>query len=175
VERPRPILFLDIDDVLCINSPYGGHDLVTRPHPADLFERLFQDVAKEVLLSVLAEHAPRVVITSSWLKLLDRQGFDGLFRATGLGSVAHSLHDAWEALQDRGMTRAAAIERWLRQYGEDEPFVVLDDMLSGTGLASSRFKKAGRLVLCEAGVGLEPKHLGLIRKALGRAAPECKT
>jgi hypothetical protein len=47
-----------------------------------------------------------------------------------------------------------------------EPFVVLDDNESGTGLRASRHYKAGRVVLCEGGAGLQTKHLPVIRKAL---------
>lgn len=39
-----PLLFLDFDDVICVNAPYGGYDVLaaaTGTAPADLWERLW--------------------------------------------------------------------------------------------------------------------------------------
>lgn len=162
----RPLIFLDLDDVLCLNTAYGGHDLLRRPYPSDLWEKLFSKDATSVLLNVIREHDPGIVLTTSWLRLLERPGFERLFQATGLGAVADRLHERWDAPQNREMSRLQAIEHWLQHYHLGEPFVVLDDYLSGTGLTGSKIDKAHRVVLCEVGVGLAPAHESKIRKAL---------
>lgn len=122
------LLFLDFDDVICTSSPYGGYDLFsTDGHPADLFERLWHPPAVDTLLSVLAEHQPRVVITTSWLRLMERDGFEPLLHRTGLSAVAAALHVAWEAPALRDMTRHGAIDaEWImrrlwRIRGEADP------------------------------------------------------
>lgn len=164
----RGTLLLDVDDVFCLGRPYGGTDVVVpeADRPDDLFERLWHAPAVQVLLDVLAEHRPRVVLTTSWLRLLDREGFDALFRATGLGHLADSLHDHWEAPANPGWTRYTSIESWLTKHYQLEPLVVLDDEHSGTGLRGSPLDRAGCVVLCEANVGLHAGHLPLIRRAL---------
>jgi hypothetical protein len=170
-----PTVFLDFDDVLCLNRPFGAYDVfqVTDSRPADLFERLWHPPAVQVLLDLVEEHQPRVVITSSWLMLSDQQdAFATLFRLTGLAGVAERLHEKWEAPADRGMTRLGAIERWLAAHYRGEPIVVLDDVISGTGLRGSRLDRAGCVVLCEQDVGLHRGHLPLVRRVLtGASAP----
>jgi len=97
---------------------------------------------------------------------MGRDGFIALFQRTGLGVIADLLHDAWDAQQDRGCTRAQAIEKWLCARYEGQPLVILDDELSGTGLIKSSLDKAGCVVLCKAGVGLHSGHLPAVRSAL---------
>ena len=163
----RPLVFLDIDDVLCLSDPYGGYDVFsTEQQPLDLWERLWHPPAVQTLLAIVEEHHPRIVITSSWLRLMNREGFIDAFRRTGLAAIADALHESWEAPQLSGATRLSAIEAWLHAQYRGEPLVVLDDALSGTGLRGSRLEKAGCVILCETGEGLHAGHLGAIRKAL---------
>lgn len=164
----KPLLFLDIDDVFCLSCPYGGYDVFqpASEQPADLWQRLWHSPAAETLRAVLAECKPSVVITSSWLRLCDREGFVQIFQRTGLPEVADALHEAWEAPQDLGKTRWQSIEKWLNARYEGQPLVVLDDTLSGTGLHGSRLQRAGCVVLCEVGVGLHAGHIDAIRSAL---------
>ena len=163
-------MFLDFDDVLCLNEPYGGHDLyrARADWPADLFEKLWHPPAVQALLQVVDEYAPQVVITTSWLRLLEREGFVELFQRTGLSALADALHEAWDAPQDFGRTRHQAIERWLFAHYESQPLLILDDEFSGTGLLGSKLHKAGCVVLCKADVGLHAGHLPAVRAALGR-------
>lgn len=28
VDRPKPVIFLDFDDVICLNNPFGGYDVM---------------------------------------------------------------------------------------------------------------------------------------------------
>ena len=167
----RPTLFLDFDDVLCLNNPYSGHDVV-RPRgygvaqPADLWERLFAQSAKDVLLTVMAEFSPAVVITSSWLAYFERPGMETLLRNCGLLPIALALHEAWDVPSVQGKTRLQAIQGWMARHHEGEPFVMLDDVESGTGLRGSALEKKGRVVLCHVNVGLTNEHLPAIRNAL---------
>ncbi|MEJ5999743.1 HAD domain-containing protein [Paucibacter soli] len=163
----KPIVFLDFDDVICTNKLYGGYDVLTSgPKPADLFEKLFHPPAVVVLLRAVDEFDARVVITTSWLRFMERPGFEALFRATGMTTVAERFHTSWEAPADRGMTRAAAIDRWLDAHHRGEAYVILDDENSGTGLPNSRHHHRGRLVLCQENVGLHEGHWPQIRAAL---------
>ncbi|MDM0010547.1 HAD domain-containing protein [Variovorax sp. J22G73] len=164
----RPILFLDLDDVLCLNDPYGGYDVLAGGVPDGLWETLFHAPAVKTLLRVIDAYQPAVVLTTSWLRFLDRRGFEELFMRTGLAKVAAALHPtAWEAPQNRGRSRLEAIEAWMSAHHNGEPFVILDDTLSGTGLARSRFDRCGAVVLCEVGVGLTEAHFEAVRRALG--------
>lgn len=164
----RPLLLLDLDDVICINAPYGGYDVLAPDQPADLFERLFHAPAVAVLLEVLAEHQAQVVLTTSWLRLFDRERLVDVFSRTGLGALAAALHEQWSAETLRGEERLQAVDRWLSQHHRGEPYVLLDDSLSGTSLIGSEHDKQGRLVLCEVEVGLTPAHAERIRAILQR-------
>lgn len=166
----RPIIFLDFDDVLVLNRPgqFGGYDVIAPNPPPELWSRLFHVPATQVLVDAIAEHGARVVITTSWLRFMMRDGFERLFTRTGLNVLNESLHDAWEAPQNRGETRAQAIDRWLAAHHRGEPYVVLDDELSGTGLRHSVHEKRGRVVLCQEDVGLHRGHGLFIRAALSR-------
>ena len=84
----RPVIFLDIDDVLCPNQPYGvSHlsDVLYNPERAspELYDKLFSKKAIGVLNQLVAEFNPCVVLTTSWLLLLQRQHFVDLFNRSG--------------------------------------------------------------------------------------------
>jgi hypothetical protein len=158
---------LDLDDVICLNAPYGGYDVTLKPRPADLFDLLFEASCVAALRAVDAVHKPKYVITSSWLRFFDRNAIASVFRRCGLNFIVDSLHDAWEAPQNAHETRASAIQRWLKDHHEGEPFVILDDTMSGTGLASSK-ALSNHLVLCEANKGLGPAHIAVIGQILTR-------
>ena len=162
-----PTVFVDFDDVLVLNQKFGGYDVLAPNPPPELWDNLFHGPAIGLLEQVLSEFRARVVITTSWLRFLDRRGFEQLFARTKLGFITQALHPHWEIEQPRHATRYAAITRWLSQHHRGEPFVILDDHVSGTGLAGSRAELEGRVVLCDENVGLLPEHLPLIRTALG--------
>lgn len=164
----QPLVFLDLDDVICLNDPYGGYDVLVQPRPSDLWEKLFAREATEVLLEVICEHQPRIVLTTSWVRLLERSRSEKIFLVCGLGAVVECLHEECEAPQKSGESRLRAIDRWLAQHHRGESYVVIDDYLSGTELEGSHIDQAGRLVLCEVGVGLQPSHVEPIRRALRR-------
>ncbi|HVX90897.1 MAG TPA: HAD domain-containing protein [Candidatus Paceibacterota bacterium] len=164
-----PLIFLDFDDVICLNNPYGGYDVARAayevPEP-DLWDKLFHRPSVRVLLAMLQEHKAQVVITSSWLRFLDRDGIDTLLERTGLAPLKNALHPQWDAPQNRHETRLSAIERWLAANHRGEAFIVLDDTLSGAALVDSHLDKDGRVVWCVEGVGLTSEHSEKVRSAL---------
>lgn len=166
----RPVILLDFDDVIVLNRPgeFGGFDVISANPPPELWSRLFHAPATQVLVEALIEHGAQVVITTSWLRFMLRDAFEGLFKKTGLDVLNENLHDAWEAPQHRGETRVQAIDRWLAAHHRGEPYVILDDELSGTGLRRSVHDRRGRVVLCKENVGLHRGHMARIRTALTR-------
>lgn len=166
----RPVILLDFDDVIVLNRPgeFGGFDVISPDPPPALWSRLFHAPATEILVEALSEHRAQVVITTSWLRFMLRDGLERLFAKTGLEVLNSNLHDAWEAPQNHGETRAQAIDRWLAAHHRGEPYVILDDELSGTGLRRSLHDRRGRVVLCKANVGLHRGHAAAIRSALSR-------
>ena len=162
----RPLCLLDFDDVVCVNGPYGGHDVLAPDPPVDLWRRLFHPPAMEVLSTVHTSFQPRWVLTTSWIRFLDRTAAATVLRRGGLGFVAQNLHEHWDAEQHRGEDRATACLRWLSKHHEGEPYVILDDEASGTGLVESSWHRSGNVVLCLEGVGLHAGHLPAITRAL---------
>ena len=171
----KPILFLDFDDVICVNAQYGGYDVLAPNPPDDLWSRLFHPPAVGTLLQIMDEHVPVVVITTSWLRFLTKEGLVQVLRKTGLGPVAEALHHQWEAPQVYGKERVDAIDRWLKHYHRGEPYVILDDAKSGTGLRQSKHAKAGWVVFCEENAGLHAGHLPAVRKAFAMPSESAKT
>ena len=53
---------------------------------------LWHPPAAQTLPAVINQFAPQVVITTSWLRLMDRADFEQLLHRTGLGVVANSLN-----------------------------------------------------------------------------------
>lgn len=162
----RPLFFLDFDDVLCLNSPYGAYDVVQKDWPDDLLSLLWHRPALNVLEPVVAHCKPHIIVTSSWLRLMLLPSIETLLRISGAPWLADSFHPEGEALQLSGRSRLDAIEAWLAKHHNGEPYAILDDLLSGTGLADSRHDHAGRVVLCDVGIGLLPVHAGRVRQAL---------
>lgn len=172
------VLFLNLGYLISICNPREPIErfmsMVARPGDSNYshsHEPLWHPPAAEAILDILAEHAPRTVITSFWLEsfLLGRDGLCELLRMTGLAPLADSLHTFYEAPYLRGMTRRVSIERWLSHHYESGPVVVLDDELGGKALRRSRLDRAGLVVLCEYNVGLHKGHLPQVRQALGAA------
>jgi hypothetical protein len=179
-EAGLPIVFLDIDDVLCLNDPYGGSDALDaltgrHANPDSVLREIFAAAPKRVLESIHQEMAGRLryVISSSWRQAFSREQIERVFRTAGIGFVAVGLHDEWETPRRLGPAdRIEEIEAWLRHHHQGEPFVVVDDDYSGTTLIGIddqvEHPLAARVVLCPVGVGLTVEHLPIILDALRR-------
>jgi len=164
---------LDFDDVLCLSKHYGGmhaHRAAYYPDemPADLYEKLFHRPAADALNVLLAEFNPRLVLTTSWLRLLQRHHFVDLFNRTHLEQAALCLHENWDAPADRGVSRLQAIEHWLELHHRGEPILIIDDVASGESLIESTFVDTGRAILCEVDGGFHAGLLDTARNALKR-------
>ncbi len=181
-ERERlPVVFLDIDDVLCLNNPYGGSDALDavkgrHADPDAVLREIFAAEPKRVLERVHKEMGGqlRYVISSSWRQAFSREQIERVFRTADVGFVAVGLHEKWETPSTlRRTNRKGEIESWLHHHHRGEPFVVLDDDYSGTTLtdieADLKHPLAARVVLCPVGVGLTVEHLPIILGALRRA------
>lgn len=169
---PRGLLLLDIDDVLCLSNPfsvYHARGALSRPNdeprdePKDIWKKLFHAEAVAALQELMTQCSPRVVLTSSWLEIMDRQHFVEVFKRTGLGAVAEALHPQGDAPADLGVSRQVAIARWLEAHHQGEPLLILDDLRSGESLVESEWDAAGHQILCEADRGF---HRGLLPDAI---------
>ena len=185
-----PILFLDFDDVLCLNTTYGGYDVIlalaqiekgtARPEDfREMWTQLFDGDAKAYLKALHEEFEPRYVLSTSWRKFLDKEAFITVFENCGLEFVAKNLHPAvqtpaFESPQLAWRTpgflspplRAREIGSWLARNPDERGWVVLDDECSGTGLDKwSVEKDRACIVLCQEGVGLTGVEYERLRDA----------
>jgi hypothetical protein len=157
-----PLLFLDFDDVVCLNQPYGGFDALSAAPPPGLYENLFAQGPRAVLRNIHDEHQPRYVITTSWLRFFEKKGLAQVLTRGGLSFVAENLHEHWEAPPLRETARASVIQFWLRNHHHGEPFLILDDVQSGTGLKLHYLRH--HAILCEVDEGLLPAHVVKARR-----------
>ncbi|MEJ5030778.1 HAD domain-containing protein [Comamonas sp. MYb69] len=173
------MLFLDFDDVICLNNPYGGYDVLYAFRDAerkglpidrsdDLWTELFDSSAKENLTQFNEEFHPLYVLSTSWRWFFDRAKFVETLEASGLAFVARNLHEDWSTPQiSRNAQRAVDIRRWLSNHPEcANSWVALDDELSGTGFSTWQWHLENFVVLCQEGVGLQELELMRLREAL---------
>lgn len=183
------LIFLDIDDVLCLSSPYGGFDAlaaVKRRHvnSAAVYRELFVATARAALKRVHDEMAGalRYVISSTWRESFSREQLDAVFRQGGLDFVADRLHEGelWRTPAKFGRSRRVdEIAHWLQRHHQGERFVIIDDTCSGASLMpalgtspeGSSHPFTGRVVLCQECVGLTDEHVQPIVEALRRELP----
>lgn len=155
----RPIVFLDMDDVLCVSERYNSVQMMMcireqRMEWPELWLHLVDASAASNLRSLHEQFFPRYVVSSSWATYLGRSQMCDVFARTSLGFVSEHLHDSWVTPRAGTTGRLEEIERWLDEFCTDGlPFVVLDDSLSGWSLADSWLDFEGRVVLCEPGRG----------------------
>lgn len=173
----RPLVFLDFDEVIKLNpeGSLGGYDVLAPNPPAEIWNQLFHPPAVAALTTVLERWNPHVIITTSWLRFMLRDVLENVFSRTGLDRITSALHEAWEAPQNARETRCGAIDRWLAAHHRGEPYVILDDDMSGTGLRGSRHARAKRVVFCNQETGLRASDLPTIERALNRRAVKRST
>jgi hypothetical protein len=172
------VLFLDFDDVLCLNSQFGGYDVmhalaaVERGEKhledfAELWASLFEQSCKDFLACLHSEFKPTYVLSTSWTRFMNRSALAATLHATGLGFVAQHLHPHWETIKAFSTVRAQEIGHWLAQhpkYAQD--WVALDDHESGVGLKNWP-NKADKscIVLCKVNSGLTDVEYQQLRGA----------
>jgi HAD domain in Swiss Army Knife RNA repair proteins len=172
-----PIVFLDIDDVLCVNDPYTGSDALEvvcgrHAQPQAVLQALFAAQPKLALERIhAAMHGSlHYVISSGWRQVFTREQIEQVFRGAGMGFVADNLHAQWRTpCPPPELERIDEIDAWLQAHHRGEPFVILDDAYSGPSLgvcSDPTHRFATRVVLCTLRVGLTAEHVPLIVDAL---------
>jgi hypothetical protein len=183
----QTVLFLDFDDVLCLNAPHGAYDVMlalrsiekgesTLQDFSDLWVGLFGSEAKSHLRALNEEFKPLYVLSTSWIKTMDRDALVEVLTQTGLGFVVESFHPTWRTTdaQKEGQ-RADEIGGWLdRHPGFNDKWLVLDDTYSGTGLMHWPDSiQLAFVTLCQKYVGLTLVEYEILRTAfLARGAAE---
>ena len=142
-----PTLCLDIDDVICMSSPYGGFDAIAavndrHVNPEQVYQGLFVTSAVRALKRIHDEMqgATQYVISSTWRESFSRAQLDVVFRRAGLGFVADRLHEGemWRTPPKFGRSRRIEeIAQWLDRHHQGEPFAIVDDTHSGASLMSA--------------------------------------
>jgi len=175
----KPIIFLDFDDVICLNQPFGGYDALSAFAEAarskalvspkeELWSKLFDAQATGHLKQIDEEFSPRYVLSTSWRWFFDKDALVQTLQLGGLSFIAEHLHADWSTPQlSRQAHRAVEIKGWLAEHREcANAWVVLDDELSGTGFSSWSRDQRKFVTLCQAGVGLQTLELEQLREAL---------
>lgn len=173
------IVFLDIDDVLCVNEPYTGTDALDavcgkHAQPEAVLRELFAAQPKLALARIHEAMRGRLryVISSAWRQAFTREQIADVFRGAGLGYVIEHLHSQWRTpCPPPERERIEEIEAWLQDNHRGEPFVILDDEYSGPSLvvcSDPVHRFAARVILCPVRVGLSAEHVPLIVDALSR-------
>ena len=165
----RPVLFLDFDDVICLNKTCGGYDAfeamaLIEEYPTlapAKFEKLWTDLfdvtAKAYLRAIHDVWNPWFVLSSNWCRHVKKEPLTEILKHSGLGFVADNLHSSWAT--PRRMhpdIRAGEIGSWHRANpGFENHWVILDDDVSGTGLSDWPIPAENAfIVLCRENVGL---------------------
>ncbi len=171
------VLFLDFDDVICLNSPYGGYDAMlalasgreVRPDD-ELWSKLFDSSAKKHLQLVHEEFSPTYVLSTSWRWLFERSALEQVLHLGGLSFVVEHLHQDWSTpMLSRKAHRAVEIATWLAQSpSHASSWAILDDMLSGTGFATWNVARREYVVLCQKEVGFQEQEYLQLRRALAK-------
>jgi hypothetical protein len=172
----RNIVFLDMDDVLCLDNVHHSGQMLkifeqTIPDYPEMWDYLVDAGAAENLRQLHAEFNPLYVISSSWATYLDQEQMCEALTRTQLQFVVKNLHAEWKTPRARSSSRRDEIEWWLKAQREPgQPFIIIDDSWSGTGLAYSPLAWDGHVILCKSGFGFTKKRLKEARRQLQRQA-----
>lgn len=177
--QSRLILFLDFDDVICLNEEVGGYDALSAFSEAsqtgvpvsqrdELWSILFNRKACDNLRQAHEEFSLSYVLSTSWRWFFDRDALEQTLHLSGLSFIAENLHSDWSTPQTaRSAHRAVEVKGWLSEHPEcANAWVVLDDELSGTGFLMWPRQMQKFVVLCQAGVGLQKTELQRLKQSL---------
>lgn len=179
------IVFLDFDDVLnngttdCESMAYikliinRNRGLLNQAQKDNIDEYaigLFKPDCVATLNQVLKTFQAKVVLSTNWMEHLTLDDVHQLFEANGVKGL--TLHEQCPITPRQALTRAGQIEDALKLIAAPYCFVILDDRMSGTGLAESEVLNA-KTVWCDRdehgdfwGQGLQPVHLDLMAEHL---------
>ena len=175
----RPLVFLDMDDVLCLDDVHHSGKMLqifrqAIPDYPEMWERLVDAGAAENLRQLHAEFNPAYIISSSWATYLDREQMCEALTRTQMQFVVENLHTEWRTPRALSSSRRDEIEWWLAAHREpSQPFIILDDSWSGTRLAYSPLALDGHVVLCRSGFGFTKKRLKEACRQLQRQGVVC--
>jgi hypothetical protein len=102
----RPLIFLDIDDVLCIGEELNSAQVMfcfkneDLDWP-DLWENVIDTSVAERLKSLHDEFSPLYIVNSSWASYLSRTQMSEVFSRTKLSFVQEKMHEEWCSSQPR--------------------------------------------------------------------------
>lgn len=170
----RPIVFLDMDDVLCLSDQFGSREMLKiiqeeAPDRPELWTGLVDAEAAVNLYELHKEFLPWYVVSSSWATYLDQGQMCQALTRTKLQFVVDNLHAEWRTPRALSSSRRDEITWWLDAHHEPgQPFLVIDDSYSGTGLAHSPLALNGHVLLCRSGYGFTKKRLKEARYQLQR-------
>jgi len=170
----RPIVFLDMDDVLCLSDQFGSREMLKIikqevPDRPELWAGLVDAVAAANVYELHMRFMPWYVISSSWATYLEHDQMCEALTRTKLQFVVENLHTEWKTPRALSSSRRDEIKWWLDAHRElGQPFLVIDDTYSGVGLAYSPLALNGHVVLCKSGYGFTKKRLKEARYQLQR-------
>jgi hypothetical protein len=173
------VLFLDFDDVICLNKGVGGFDVLEAVRAIQndgrgysdfvaLWSQLFDTSAVAHLHAIHALFSPTYVLSTSWTRFLDKDSMVAVLRYAGLQWVADNMHSDWVTVEEvSSQLRAREIESWLARHPEvEDRWVVLDDEYSGVGLAEWPIESDRSFItLCQKDVGLSQAEFDQLRMA----------
>ncbi|WP_373991422.1 HAD domain-containing protein [Duganella sp. BuS-21] len=171
-EKLRAVVFLDIDDVLCVHRTLNTRQVLAvlagdnSVDAHEVWQQIFHASARDNLRQLHDEFTPEYVISSSWTLHLNREQLCETFKRTGLEFVSDNLHEHWCTPRDDDSYRLTEIEAWLDTHASLTPvsFLILDDMLSGQSIPGSHLED--HAVLCDAWVGFTHPKLRTAQKIL---------
>jgi hypothetical protein len=161
----RPLIFLDMDDVLCLDEVHHSGKMLkilqqTIPDYREIWEFLVDASAAENLRQLHAKFNPIYVISSSWATYLSREQMCDALTRTQLEFVVQNLHPEWRTPRALSSSRRDEVEWWLAIHRQpSQPFIIIDDSWSGTRLAHSPLAADGHVILCRSGYGFTKKRL----------------
>lgn len=162
----RPIIFLDIDDVLAVSRVFTSYQVVTTFKSQDLdgwpelWSGLIFAEARANLAALHSEFWPQYVVSSSWSTYLTREQLQEVFRRTGLEFIASNMHKHWTTPKGPGSARVIEIDAWIATHGQPaQAMLVLDDYESGWNLHESHLDQKGLVVLCDPWIGFVAERL----------------
>lgn len=169
------VVFLDFDDVICLNAPYGGYDAKLAlsneeqalPTNYQIWHQLFDAYAKAQLRRLHDSWTPTYVISSSWWFLFEKAEILTILERGGLDFVALHMHEDWATPkgQVQGL-RSTEITAWIRKHPEaSQSWVIVDDTHSGKDLLRSTLD-LNFIVLCQESIGLQQAEANKMHQAL---------
>ncbi|MCY0910297.1 HAD domain-containing protein [Massilia antarctica] len=169
----KPIIFLDVDDVLAISREFTSYQVMATFKSGDLdawpelWDGLLCAEACRNLAALHREFDALYVISSSWSHYLTRDQMREVFDRCQLSFVAKNMHEAWTTPKRSGWSRYDEIHSWTINHLEAGcPVLVLDDEQSGASLRGSSLYARDLIVLCEPWVGFSAERLSEAQRLL---------